>query len=644
LFTLKLFFRLPDLPVSVFWLFLLPAFNLGLWIAAPGKRFAAALIPVALLLIFWMFVLFFPGSASFSFKENWLFSQDFSIQLFFLSDSRRVFLACLSSFLTLLIQMYSLAWLPSGSNAGLYHFMLSVFCLAMTGLFLAGNLFTLLIFWELIGFSSYLLVQFWYEKSEPVLAGLRVFLINKAGDLALISALGLLLAAGMGDMVFRSVHIPDGADIFFRSSAGSVVLFFVVLSAMVKSAQFPFSIWLKQAMQGPTPVSALLHSATMVVAGVWLMIQLSPAFAPELQWMLVLTGGFTFLFFNGMALFSGRLKNILAYSTIAQLGMMVLAAGSGKAEASLLHLVAHAFFKAGLFLICGWLMQQTAEKVQDSEAQQCIPNMKGLLSRNPVLKWSFLIFLINLAGWPLSAGFISKEMLLPPVFQGADALRWIAWFMLQAGFGISAFYSFRLALFLAFSDADEASVSRHSSRLISIPVAVMALFCGFWLFGPHPFSSHGVLPGLLGVQGEIVFPDVLMLMAGTLMAWFFSDRQAWRVISFPGGLSSSFSGMAVFSEGINRSAQFLFLMVRVVKQTEQKALDKPLDFAAATFLVGGYFTAFLDKFVVDGLVNGLANLCRSLGSVCWAQARKNPQYVVFFVFVLLGVCLYFSFY
>lgn len=634
---------MPEYPLSVFWLFLLPVFNIGLWMLFPQKRQVWGVLPAVFLFGFWLYLLLFSQEPGFSFQEKWIFSDDFRLGLSFLPDSRRIFLAWLSSFLTLLIQVYSLAWLPKSSRWGLYQLLLTTFCLAMNGLFMAGNLFTLLIFWELVGLTSYLLVQFWFEKNNPARAGLRVFLVNKLGDLALISGIGLLVSFGMGGMVSDNLGIPGGAVRFFQSPAGSVLTGFLVLAALIKSAQFPFSIWLKEAMQGPAPVSALLHSATMVVAGVWLLVQLSPAFGPELHWILVITGGFTFLFFNGLAIFSGHLKNILAFSTMAQLGMMVMAVGSGRAEQSLLHLVGHAFFKSGLFLICGWLMLSAAAGGKENDEQQFIPNLKGYLSRQPLLKWAFLFFLFGLAGWPLSAGFISKELLLPQVSQGADSLQWLAYVIFQAGIGMSAFYAFRLALFLGFSDSDSPHFQSISSPLFSVPVLILAILSGFWIFGPHPFSASGWLPGILMVPAETVFPDVIMLLAGSALAWFCSERQQWRAFVLPGWWSRHWAAMQIFSLAVARSGQFLMRASGAVRQSEEKLLDKPLQWGSAVFLVGGYFTAFLDKYVVDGLINGLATLCRQAGSMLWSQARRSPQYVGFFVFVLICLCLYFSF-
>ncbi len=636
---------MPLLPYSVFLLFLLPLINLGLWIFFPGKKSVAGILPTFFLFVFWLSQLIFKDLSLFSFQEKWIFSNSvFDLNLSFLPDSRRIFFALLSSFMTLLIQIYSLAYLQKIEKWAYYQFLLTIFCLAMNSLFLAGNFFTLLIFWELVGLSSFLLVQFWYEKVNPVGAAIKVFLINKMGDLALISGIGLLVSFGMGSMVSGNLAVPDGAEIFFKSPVGSVLMGFFVLAAMVKSAQFPFSIWLKEAMQGPTAVSALLHSATMVVAGVWLLIQLAPAFGLEMHWILTIIGGFTFMFFNGLAIFSNHLKFILAYSTIAQLGLMTLAIGSGKADQTLFHLASHAFFKAGLFLVCGWLMHTAAEKGKIGDEQQFIPNLEGLLSQQPILKWSFLILISGLAGLPLSAGFISKELLIPNVFDGADSLAWTAFIILQIGIAMTAFYASRLALSLAFSTSNDYHFQSHSSNLFSFPIFLLALFSGFWIFGFHPFSSEGWLAEMLLLKGKPVFPDVFMVLLGMALAWAFAKNKGWKSVPAPGLFRHHFQDLQIFNRAISHSWKGILYLGSLGLKAEDRGIERPIHFFSKTFVVGGYFTSFLDKYLVDGLVNSLASFLTWMGGMLWSQSKRNPQYAVFFIFILLSICLYFSFF
>jgi NADH-quinone oxidoreductase subunit L len=633
-------------PLSFGVLLLTLVIPLGVWIKSPGKANALAIFPSFLSTVLWFYLLISKDFNLFEPTISFLYSKNaFDFLIHFSLNSRTVLLVGMSSFIALLIQLYSLAYLDKNENHGLFHFLISLFGLAMNGLFLAGNLFSLFIFWELVGLFSYLLVQFWYQKEKAIQAGIKVFLINKMGDIALLSGLGLLLSFGLGSLVVSQSHIPDGAEIFFHSRIGSLLVSFFVLSALVKSAQFPFGIWLKEAMQGPTSVSALLHSATMVVAGLWLLIQLSPALGLEVQWILMLFGGITFLLFNLLAIFSNHLKNTLAFSTLAQLGMMTLAIGTGKMDGALLHLVAHAFFKAGLFLVCGWLMHQAAEMGEKDENQQYIPNLQGLLSQTPLLKWSFLLCLASLAGWPLTSGFISKESLFPHFsYENADWAELVGFLVFQIGIFMTAFYTFRMGVFLAFSSPNQYNFKPHSTILFGFPIAILALFSGFWIFGLNPFSSQGWLAECLGISGQNLFPDVFMLLLGSLFAWNFARKKTWPILSGSKILQSQGLELKFLQSGISGCWKMLMAVSKGLALAEKNVLDYPLNLGSKIFVVGGYFVAFADRFLLDGLINLLAKFTQNAGSFFWVQAKRNPQYTVFFVSLVLAISLYFSFF
>jgi NADH-quinone oxidoreductase subunit L len=577
------------------------------------------------------------------FIQSWLkignlFSADLVLNL----NSRVLFLAILNSFITFLIQVYSFSYLAKNENFGLYNTLISMFSAAMVWLFLAGNLFTLLLGWEWVGLVSYLLVQFWNVKERAIQAGLRVLLINKLGDIALISGLGLMVSFGLGPVLFQETVFPTGSEIFFHSKTGNVVCLFLVLAALVKSAQFPFNIWLKEAMEGPTAVSALLHSATMVVAGVWLLIQLSPILSDDVLWFLVVTGGFTMLMANWMAITSSHLKNVMAFSTMAQLGLMTLAIGLGKFDGALLHLVSHAFFKSSLFLVCGILMIQLSKAGFSGMETQYLANLKGILKNRPILKIPFLFSLAALSGWPLTAGFISKESIMPHVFSGTANFKDVFGFIiLQLGILGTALYVTRIAIVICFKSVEKNEFSHKVSNLLSIPVLVLSFGAGFWLFGYNPFSNAGWLSNLLGTESHFVMPDFFALALGTFLGYRLSKSTDWSEIPVSKGLIGLFLELKPQVLLLQSGWKYLLQFGRFVSKVDQKVIDRTLDGGSKVVVIGGHFTNFADRKLIDGLISGFVLFIKFIGENLWEQTRKATQSVTFFIIFVLFLIIYF---
>jgi len=629
----------------IFVAFFLPFFNLFLWILLRKKSAFLYLLPSILFLTIWLFLLISHQNSETWLIRNWLkignyFSADIVLEL----TSRTLVLVSLNAFVTLLIQIYSFAYLSRKDNFGLYNTLISMFSASMAWFFLAGNLFTMLLAWEWLGLVSYLLVQFWYENQKPIQAGLKVFLINKLGDFGLVVGLGLLLSFGFGSTLFQETAFPEGAEVFFRSKAGNLLSIFLVLGALIKSAQFPFNIWLKEAMQGPTAVSALLHSATMVVGGVWLLFQLSPVFSPEMHWFLLLVGGFTLLISNAMAIFSMHLKNSLAFSTMAQLGLMTLAIGLGKNEESLLHLVSHAFFKSSLFLICGVLMNQLKNAGFQGSESDYLPNLKGILKSNSILKFSFLACLAALAGWPLTSGFISKESIMPAVLSGhVQVIDWVAFAIIQLGIFSTAFYATRIAIQVCYKSEPDGITLEKTSLLLTIPVLILSFGAGFWLFGVNPFSTGGWLSDVLLVKGSFVFPDVLFLLIGTILAWHFSKANVWKSLPFPEKIKLSLLEMKFQNSAITLGWKCLLRSTYIAGYIDTRLIDRSLNAGSKIFVIGGHFTNFADRKIIDGLISGIVALVKFLGFNLWTQTNKAPQSVVFIVVLVFIFILYFSY-
>jgi NADH-quinone oxidoreductase subunit L len=357
-----------------------------------------------------------------------------------LVDAQSAIMLCLVSLVSLLVQFYSLGYLHDepAPAFGRYYAYQSLFAFSMMGLALAPNLLQLFMCWELVGLCSYLLIGFWYQRPSAARAAVKAFWITKAGDVGMLIGIVMLFrAAGTFDITeLHSLAATNALPV-----AGlSVITFCLYLGAMGKSAQFPFHVWLPDAMEGPTPVSALIHAATMVTAGVYLLVRTDFLFAltPNVLLIVAWIGAFTALLAAVLACVQDDIKRVLAYSTVSQLGYMMTAIGAGVAGAGFLHLLTHGLFKALLFLGAG--------SVIHAVGSNDLPNMGGLAKRMPQTATVFIVGTLSLAGIPLFGGFLSKEEILGAVW-GAHLTGPFAVLMLVAG--LTAFYMFRV-VFLAF--------------------------------------------------------------------------------------------------------------------------------------------------------------------------------------------------
>jgi len=357
-----------------------------------------------------------------------------------LVDAQSTIMLCLVSLVSLLVQLYSVGYLHDepAPAFGRYYAYQSLFAFSMMGLALAPNLLQLFMCWELVGLCSYLLIGYWYQRPAAARAAVKAFWITKAGDVGMLVGIVMLYRlAGTFDLTeLHSLAATNALPL-----AGlSIITFCLYLGAMGKSAQFPFHVWLPDAMEGPTPVSALIHAATMVTAGVYLLVRTDWLFAltPNVLLIVAWVGAFTALLAAVLACVQDDIKRVLAYSTVSQLGYMMTAIGAGVAAAGFLHLLTHGLFKALLFLGAG--------SVIHAVGSNDLPNMGGLARRMPQTATVFIIGTLSLAGIPLFGGYLSKEEILGAVW-GAHLTGPFLLLMLVAG--LTAFYMFRV-VFLAF--------------------------------------------------------------------------------------------------------------------------------------------------------------------------------------------------
>ena len=421
----------------------------------------------------------------------------------------------LVALVSFLVQVYSLGYLADEPPASLgrYYTYQSLFTFSMMGLVLAPNFVQLFICWELVGLCSYLLIGYWYQRPEAARAAVKAFWITKAGDVFFL--IGIV-------MLWSRTGTFDFAELFELAQGGGealaglgLITFFIYLGAAGKSAQFPFHVWLPDAMEGPTPVSALIHAATMVTAGVYLLFRTAFLFeqTPDVLAAVGWIGAFTALLAATLACVQSDIKRVLAYSTVSQLGYMMAAIGAGFAGAGFLHLLTHGVFKALLFLAAGAVIH--AVGTNDIHA------MGGLARRMPQTFIVFLVGTLSLAGIPFFAGFFSKEEILSAAWAGGLT---VPFGMLVLAAFLTAFYMFRV-VFIAFLGAPAVASAGHGGHgeahahdapaIMALPLwilAVLAMSIGIWFSIAHP-EAEFVPPGWLTPLA------VGVAVAGIAFAW-----------------------------------------------------------------------------------------------------------------------------
>ena len=460
----------------------------------------------------WLFVQhLLNGSAGAQSTATWMAAGPLQIQFGVRLDSLSILMLLVVTGVGGLIHWYSQAYMVKDKGYSRYFACLSFFTFAMLGVVLATNFIQMFVFWELVGVSSYLLIGFWFEKPAAADASKKAFLTNRIGDFGFL--LGILMIWGLaGTLNFEALKSFLATNPEMLGGLATIAGLLIFCGAVGKSAQFPLHIWLPDAMEGPTPVSALIHAATMVAAGVYMLCRVFPLFTPEALTVIAWIGGVTSLLAALMALQQDDVKRILAYSTLSQLGYMIMAIGVHAPAAAMFHLTTHAFFKALLFLGAGSVILALGHK-------QDIWKMGGLRARMPTTYRTFLIGTLALCGlFPLS-GFFSKDAVLAAAAEGSAILFGIGILVV----GLTACYMFRLFLVVFFGSprSNAAAQAVESPGTIRWPLVILAVascaagFLGIEGFaaralGMEPSHNYAVLAGSL---------SFFALMMGFSVAW-----------------------------------------------------------------------------------------------------------------------------
>jgi NADH-quinone oxidoreductase subunit L len=452
-----------------------------------------------------------------------------SIDMGFLVDRLTVVMLLVVTGVGSLIHIYSVGYMHGDPRYGRFFAYMNLFAAMMLLLVLGDNYLVLVLGWEGVGLCSYLLIGFWFERpfdgGTTNDAARKAFVVNRIGDFGFVIGIFLLWTT-VGGFGFAQAQAAAGSGAIGPAIATAVTLLLFV-GATGKSAQIPLYIWLPDAMAGPTPVSALIHAATMVTAGVYMVARNHFLYdlAPFSQDLVVWVGGLTALFAASMAVQQNDIKKILAYSTISQLGYMFMAVGAGAYAAGIMHLTTHAYFKALLFLGAGMAIHAL-------HGEQDITKMGGLKEKLPGVYWTFLMGALALAGIPLTAGFFSKDSILAVVYGHGHFGPW-AIGMVTAG--VTAFYAFRL-VFLAFHGPYRAPVEHPHPPAMSmfVPCAVLAVLSivgGYVELPMHLFTgfSHFLAPVVGETEVHLSAETELVLMGGTLVLILVGIWGAWSL-------------------------------------------------------------------------------------------------------------------
>lgn len=448
-------------------------------------------------------------------KFDWInLGNDLVIRVGIGIDNLAALMLIVVTLISFLVHLFSTEYMADDKRFSRYFAYLGLFTFSMLGIVIANNFLFMYIFWELVGISSYLLIGFWYEKDSAANAGKKAFIVNRIGDLGFFAGILILyLTYGsfMFDDIFKSMslgHLP-----FDSSTYLTVAGILIFCGAIGKSAQFPLHVWLPDAMEGPTPVSALIHAATMVAAGVYLVARVFPMLSADALTFIAYIGAITAFISATIAITQVDFKKVLAYSTVSQLGYMIMSLGVGAYSMGFMHLMTHAWFKAALFLGSGSVihaMHHSAHHQNDHHTDpQNINNMGGLRKTMPLTYLTFLMVTMAISGVPLTSGFLSKDGILAGTLAyGHLTGHWLIPILGFVSAGITAFYMFRLTI-VAFHGESKTSVATHTKEnkfVIVFPLVLLAVLSFWFFYSPDPTSPQKGWYAKAIVQPETAVP------------------------------------------------------------------------------------------------------------------------------------------
>lgn len=531
-------------------------------------------------------------------KYTWLpFASGLSIDMGIMLDTPAVMMLVVISFISLMVHVFSLGYMKGEARFATYYAFLSLFTFSMLGLVVSTNILQMYIFWELVGVSSFLLIGFYYDRPSAVAAAKKAFIVTRFADLGFL--IGILMVAfysGTLDFATMTERLANTT----HDSTLTIALLLIFIGGAGKSAMFPLHIWLPDAMEGPTPVSALIHAATMVVAGVYLVARLFNIYMmdPQVMQVIAWTGAISAALAAIIACTQTDIKRVLAYSTISQIGFMIFAIGLTAYTASLFHLFTHAFFKSLLFLGAGAVIHYIHSN--DMHA------MGGLRKHMPITHITFLVACLAIAGIPPFAGFFSKEAILLAAWQNNPPIYYIA--LITSG--ITAFYMFRL-YFSVFWNKQQLS-DRHSEGTFSMKLPLLVLAIG-------AIASGFALKTELHLAFSMA--PITLSLGGIFIAWLLYGKENPRPQQLAGSLGALY-------KTAYRKFYFDEIYLFITKKIIFNLVARP--------------AAWIDKHIVDGAMNALAGgTARLSTAIKGMQSGQVQSYALYFFAGVLALAALF---
>jgi NADH-quinone oxidoreductase subunit L len=501
----------------------------GHWIRDKAHLIAVPAVTLSFVMSLAAFMEVVEGHHSTFRLYTWLMSGTLDVHIGLTIDRLTAVMLLLVTAVSTLVHVYTIGYMQGDPGYARFFSYIALFTFSMLMLVLADNFLQLFVFWEAVGLCSYLLIGHWYERPSAVSAATKAFIVNRVGDFGFI--LGLLLVfATFGSLDYTTVFAKVGQEAGqmlnvlellggnLEVSALTAICLLLFMGAVGKSAQVPLHVWLPDAMEGPTPISALIHAATMVTAGVFMVARLAPLYnaSPVAMSVVAVVGAITMVIGATIALTQTDIKRVVAYSTMSQLGYMIMACGLGAYAAGIYHLLTHGAFKALLFLGCGSVIIALHH-------EQDMRRMGSLKDRLPITYWTFVVGSLALAGFPLTAGFFSKDDILVSAWTAGPLGQLLTVFGLLTAL-LTAFYSFRLVFVVFWGpsrvDARHAAHVHEPSLTMTLPLLVLAVLSvatGYFgipeflapVFEPHESGAHGgagimlvaTAMGILGIAG-----------------------------------------------------------------------------------------------------------------------------------------------
>lgn len=564
---------------------------------------------------------------------TWIQSFEFSIGLTFRLDALSVLMVNVISGVGFLIHLYSIGYMKGDEGLSKFFAYMNLFCFAMLVLVMADNLVLLFLGWEGVGLCSYLLIGFWYKKEEFATAGRKAFVVNRIGDFAFLIGIFLIFqwmgTLNIPDMQNWVSQNPELWNLLIDEGTLTWITLLLFIGATGKSAQIPLHVWLPDAMAGPTPVSALIHAATMVTAGVYMIGRLHFLFASSevTMFIILVVASLTAFVAATIALVQNDIKKVLAYSTISQLGYMFMAMAIGAFSLGIFHLLTHAFFKALLFLAAGSVILAV-------DHEQDMTRMGGLTKRLPITHMAMLIGVLSLSGvLPFVSGFVSKDLILEQLSKHSllGVSPEIFWVLAVITALLTALYSFRL-MNLSFWTPKRNDHSVHEPSpwmsLVLILLAFLSLFGGLFgiegLWGGsdlHQFLKASFPVSSVGIP-HIGLPTYLAILMALMVSFLYLKK---------------FSSLSKYREN--------FLLRPFLRLLERKYyIDEfyNLLFVQTLYRGSSWLWQWVDSYFIDGIVNGTAKATQKLGKLAQNYHRGDLNGYAFSI--LLGVLVIFVYY